>query len=443
MNAGRRVIVVSYYFPPAGGAGTQRAAKLCKYLGGFGWTPSVICDQPKAQGLATPSLDAQMAAADLPEGLRVEHVSGETPGAWVREALERLQAMAREGPIDAVLITMSPFWLSELLPRAMSVAPTVVDLRDPWAFDGVPTYRDWFEWRGDLHRMRATLGRASAVVMNTPEARATVLGAFPELDGARVHAIPNGFDPADFEEAAEPSDVPEASFRLVHTGTFLTKQVARPRNIKEAVRRVVRYRPEPIVPMGRSIGPVLGALELIRRETPAALDGFRFVHVGALDEATKSWIERSPARDVVVTRGYVPHAESVGWLLAADALFLHLHGVRGRHRARIVPGKTYEYLASGRPVLAALPAGDARDLAAARERCALADPCDPGSIARALRTLMERRGAGAVAPNADEGLAPYRREAIAGRMAGVLDSVAFDESAGGSPAQAGAGAGVP
>lgn len=424
MIASRRVIIVSYYFPPAGGAGTQRAAKLCKYLARFGWTPSVICHRPKTDGLSTPALDASMAEADLPPELRVEHVSGQTPGEWLRGAGERLQTMSRETPVDAVLITMSPFWLSGLLADALAIAPTVLDLRDPWAFDGVPTYRHWFEWRQDRQRMRAALRQASAVVMNTPEARASVLRSFSELDDSKVYAIPNGFDPDDFAHAERPQEVPDAAFRLVHTGTFLTKQVSRPGNLKEGVRRILRYRPEPIRPRGRSVGPLLAAMEQIRRETPGALHDFRFVHIGALDEATKAWVDRSSVHDMVVTRGYVPHAESVGWLLSADALFLHLHGVRGSHRARIVPGKTYEYLASGRPVLAALPPGDARDLAAARERCVLADPCDPASIARALRELIDRRGAGAIDLNSDEALAGYTRESIAEQMGHVLNQAA-------------------
>lgn len=424
--SGVRVAIVAYYFPPVGGAGTQRASKLCRYLPEFGWTPTVVCCAPSTDNtehrLAARHLDQGMASSDLPPDLDVLRINATDAGTWVDRASEHLDSLINEDSIDAILVTMSPFWLAPIVERFGSKLPVVADLRDPWALDGVPKYRHWFQWKRDLKTMGRTLGAATHVVMNTPEARAATLRAFDHLDANRVHAIPNGFDRADFEQAI-PAPRPEgARFTLVHTGTFLTYQALPPAGLKARVKQRVNYRPEPIRPIGRAVGPVLEAIDLVRREKPALMEGFRFVHVGNLDDATKAWIDASPSRDLVDSIGYLSHNESVGQLLSADALFLHLHGLPPGHRARIVPGKTYEYLASGRPILGALPEGDARDLLAERDRCLLADPCDPASIARALETLIEQGSELAQPVLADPDLEPYDRRQIAQRMAGVLDA---------------------
>jgi hypothetical protein len=82
--------------------------------------------------------------------------------------------------------------------------------------------------------------------------------------------------------------------------------------------------------------------------------------VGRLTESDR----RAIASDAVHARGYLPHSECLDVVRSADLLFLPMHNLAPGHRARIVPGKTYEYLASGRPILAAVPDGDARDLLA-------------------------------------------------------------------------------
>src|SRR5690606_8275093 len=67
-----------------------------------------------------------------------------------------------------------------------------------------------------------------------------------------------------------------------------------------------------------------------------------------------------------------------------DALFVPLFGLPAGHRSRIVPSKTYEYLASGRPILGTLPEGDARELVERSGRGVCANPCDDAAIADAL-----------------------------------------------------------
>jgi glycosyltransferase involved in cell wall biosynthesis len=98
-------------------------------------------------------------------------------------------------------------------------------------------------------------------------------------------------------------------------------------------------------------------------------------------------------------------------------LFLPMHGIPPNKRARIVPGKTYEYLASGRPILAAVPPGDARDFLLASGHTAVADPSDVPAIADAIRFIATGEVAfTARSPSIDE----FERRELAKVLAGIL-----------------------
>ena len=90
-------------------------------------------------------------------------------------------------------------------------------------------------------------------------------------------------------------------------------------------------------------------------------------------------------------------------------------------RATIVPGKTYEYLASRRPILAAVPDGDARDLLAQVPAALLTRPADVGGMADAISAEMQRKEALPEAPA--ELLAAFERPRLTARLADVFDDV--------------------
>jgi glycosyltransferase involved in cell wall biosynthesis len=92
-----------------------------------------------------------------------------------------------------------------------------------------------------------------------------------------------------------------------------------------------------------------------------------------------------------VLHGYLPHRGSVELLRSADLLFLPMQNLPRGRRATIVPGKTYEYLASGRPVLAAVPEGDARDLVSATAAAWACVPDDVDGMAAILRRELLRK----------------------------------------------------
>jgi glycosyltransferase involved in cell wall biosynthesis len=278
--------------------------------------------------------------------------------------------------IDLVYASLSPY-SSAVVARQVAGAlhkPWVADLRDPWALDEMTVYPTGLHRRLELERMKNVLGAAKAVVMNTPEAARRVITSMPEFAGTTVVSIPNGWESADFT-GPEPRRL-DGAFRIVHTGNLHTDlgQVLRRRG---AGRQLLGGAVRGVDALSRSHVYLLEALALVRERAPRIASHIELHLAGVLSDS-----DRSVTASNVHAHGYLPHAESVDLIRSADLLFLPMHDLPRGTNATIVPGKTYEYLASGRPLLAAVPEGDARNLlSAAPETAAVCWPTDAAEMA--------------------------------------------------------------
>ncbi|MGE3174728.1 MAG: glycosyltransferase family 4 protein [Planctomycetota bacterium] len=422
-----RVLLFAYYFPPDGGAGTQRPASFARHLPAHGVDCTVVTRTPPPQRNFFEPPDEGL-LTQLRDRSRIVRTasSGDDFDGWLREVHATGDRAIRGHRPDVLLVTMSPFRLWPVVEALASAhgLPVVADLRDPWALDGVLTFRTWWHWRAEFARMRAMLRRADGVVANTPECRRLFLEAAPRRAADRIAVIPNGWDAEDFAPPA-PRVEPGDQLRLVFTGSFLCAPLYERDSLPGRLRRALRHRAEPIVASGRTPVHLLQALRLLRERGSAAAAAVRFVSVGQTDPWLERCVAESGVQDRVELTGYQPHAATVAAMRTADALFLTLHGLPPGHRSRIVPGKTYEYLATGRPILGALPAGDARELVDASGRGFCADPTDAGDLAQALERLHARwrQGEFAAAQTMPR-LAEYERAHLAGRLAAFLSRVA-------------------
>jgi glycosyltransferase involved in cell wall biosynthesis len=109
---------------------------------------------------------------------------------------------------------------------------------------------------------------------------------------------------------------------------------------------------------------------------------------------------------------------------AADLLFLPMHDLPEGARATVVPGKTYEYMASGQPILAAVPEGDAHDLLSTAGTAFLCRPKDVDQMAAAIVEAYERSRSGAPLPAPPaELLRRYEYRRLARELASVFDQL--------------------
>jgi glycosyltransferase involved in cell wall biosynthesis len=432
----RRVLVISYHFPPIGGAGAQRPAKLVRRLHELGWESTVVTGPAAVAGRWTP-LDDEL-LSELPEGTRVLRVPGPEPApnvagwrhraerwlginAWRRWWIDGVVAAARSAePVDLVYAWMAPFesaTAAETIARSRGV-PWVGDLGDPWALDEMWISATRLHARLARVEMRRRLGKADALVLSTREAATQMRAHVPELAGKPVVAIPNGFDADDFAAQVPPRR--DGAFRIVHTGYLHTALGLRLRR-HPRLRRLLGGAVRGLDVLPRSHVFLLQAIDRLLEDEPE-LEGTIEVHLaGVLAPADRAVAERSP---VVRLHGYLSHAESLRLLRTADLLFLPMQDLPSGRRARIVPGKTYEYLASERPILAAVPDGDARDILRAAGNADLCRPKDVDAMTAALRAAIDRFRSQTPAPAPDpEVVARFEYGYLARELADVFERV--------------------
>jgi hypothetical protein len=431
----RSVLFLAPYFPPIGGAGVRRNVQLVRRLPGLGYRPIVVTG-PGAPDYRWTPLDA---AVDDIGTVTVRRLSGPEPSHGVRwegraERWLRLPtrwqrwwssnaldvAASLEGEVDLVHASLRPYSAAR---AAVAVArrlhrPLVMDLEDPWALDEMMVYPTKVHRRLELRAMASALAGADAVVLNTKEAAARTLESFPELRGRLVRAVPNAFEPDEFE--GPPPARSDGRFRIVHTGSLHTEEGIRHRSASR-LRRALAGKVDGVDFLPRSHVFLVEALERVLGRRPELREVVELHFAGVLTADDQQRLERLPYAKVL---GFLPHAESIELVRSADLLFLPMHDLPLGRRATIVPHKTYEYVASGRPILAAVPDGDARDLLVASGTARLARPSDSEAMASLLEDEIQRweNGVGASPLRSDvvEGVAAPR---LARDIAAVFDEL--------------------
>jgi glycosyltransferase involved in cell wall biosynthesis len=313
---------------------------------------------------------------------------------------------------------MSPFESGEAAAKLAGKLqkPWVADLRDPWALDEMAVYPTALHRHLELRRMRRVLGSASAIVMNTPEAEIRVRTRLPELSERLAPAIPNGFDQADFDAPLDRPRIPR--FRIVHAG-YLHTELGLQHRSTARIRRLLGGELVEVDILTRSHLYLINAIHQLAEEDPGLTSAVEVVLAGVLT-ASDTAVANGRVRAV----GFLTHSETVQLMRTADLLFLPLHNVPPGYRAGIVPGKLYEYLASGRPILAAVPDGDARDILVEAGNAFICRPDDSAAMKTAIRGEIERWHARQPAtPPRPEVVARYERRRLTRALAAVFDEV--------------------
>jgi glycosyltransferase involved in cell wall biosynthesis len=426
MSTRRRLLVMAYYFPPYGGGFSIRIGKFVKYLSRLGWDATVISvdpgsyspdvavtgaeETPAAEVHRAPSLERLLPvpahAAPPAEGSappprpgvlqRLKHfvLLPDRQVLWTPYALRLARRLHREQPFHAALATappMSTVPAAAVLRRLLGV-PTVLDLRDDWTgtatFSALPPGRQ----RVERAMERSTLRRVDHVLVPTRPSHARLLEEFG-LPADRVSFVPNGFDPEDFAPAGGGPRAPLRPGRaaLVHLGTLTDR---------------------------RSPTTLLAALRRLAQTDPGAAARLWFLQVGAVDPAFGRALEPLLAQGQAELRPAVPHAQALEVMRAADVLVL----IPNQATATAIPGKTYEYLACGRPVLALVEPGATRDLLREMGVRWILDVRDVDAITETLRGIAADAARGLdTAPVDPAALARYDRREHARQLAEILD----------------------
>ena len=439
-----RVLLLARHFPPIGGAGVQRTIGVLRHLRAYGYEPIVVTgpggredrwNPADPELLGSVATDVEVHRLQGPEppsrtGWRARGARwAELPAPWVSWWVDGATRLGEQVAGDAQLILASliPYETSAVaatLSHRLGI-PWVADLEDPWAFDEMRVHPTLVHRKFDLYRMRRGLGSAAAIVMNSYEAADRVHRRMPELCDRPVLAIPTGFDPADFEpgDAGAAPNLDDTAFKIVHTGSMHT-QLGLAHRRTRTLRRVLGGTSVDVDILTRSHVYLVQAIDRVLDRRPDLRGRLQLHLAGTFTAADRAVIER---RSFVTTHGHLSHDSTLALMRAADLLFLPLYDLPAGQRAGLIPYKTYEYLAARRPVLGAVPEGDARDFLAAFDRASV---CCPSDVAGMAAAIEERIALAATAPReSDNDIAALRgleRAGFMAQLAGVLDGVVAD-----------------
>jgi hypothetical protein len=430
-----QVLVLARHFPPIGGAGVHRTVGSVRYLPEHGLDPVVVTGpgahrdrwEPRDEGLLSRvpgSVPVHRIPGPEPAGggSRLDALR-QVPPPWVRSWVEEAARLGVDvgGGAHVVLASCLPYETAFAGARVAAElgVPWVADLEDPWALDEMRLHPTGLHRRVELRRMRRALATASAVVMAAPEAAERVRRAMPELAGRVVTGIPIGFERDDFT-AGPGAPTGDGVFRIVHTGSMHT-DFGRHLRATRRRRRLLGGTFAGLDILPRSHVFLVEAIEALLQADPS-LRGRVELHLAG--ELTPGDREVADRHDFVRTPGLLPHEQTVALMRSADLLFLPMHDLPTGARAGLIPYKTYEYLGAQRPILAAVPDGDVRDMLAPIEHVTLVRPADVAGMTSALRALVARGRVETVRDGLDsEHLAPLERRQCVARIAAVLEQV--------------------
>jgi glycosyltransferase involved in cell wall biosynthesis len=421
-------LLVAYFFPPNWTGGVLRTVKFVKYLAELGWKSTVIAPD---WGRVVKRVDDVGFDASLPPDTEVIHagIAGDDDWLWkmlhqvpkfwrvepaLREAFQYPDRFARWGK-DALPKAREALTLTEhhvvystsppitshhvalRLKRELGL-PWVADFRDPFT-DNVLAYGTPPNWRRRIDRRleHQIYREADRIVANT-ETNRTVLVEKHQVTPGKVVTITNGYDEAEFAET--PGRPPSDRFRITYCGSFYSTY--NPTAFLAALKRFLARKSD------------------ARLTLTLAGDACRWARENIHDTELLSVLE---------LLGHIPHRE-VCRLLTSSHLLLHTYPPGIPYS---VPGKLYEYLRSGSPIVAICdrPSEVATLLErTGRGRAFRADELD--ALTEYLVATYEQwatQGDLSPARPPDETIRPYDRAVLTKRLADIFETVAEEAEA--------------
>ncbi|MBP9080087.1 MAG: glycosyltransferase [Flavobacteriales bacterium] len=361
----KRVLIITYYWPPNGGAGVYRWLKLSKLLPGHGWHP-VICTPENPEVIADdPGLlkdvrsDIEVVKRPITEPFNVyKRFTGRStkekvqvgflnekkqggwkedfalwvrsnffiPDArvwWVRPSVKFLKEYLKQHPVDAIITTGPPHSMHLIglgLKRALGVK-WIADFRDPWTDIDFYAQLKLTRWADARHkRLEGEVLREADRVLCVSWHWAADL---EKLGAKHVEVITNGYDPDDLPTPPEPVD---EAFSLVHIGSLSPS-----RNAPELWK----------------------ALKMLCDEDPAFAAKFKLRFVGPVDHTIAESVAEAGLGAHLERTGRVTHEEAMRHMQRARALLLLVNDTP--NLMGILPGKLFEYVSTGKPILGVGP----------------------------------------------------------------------------------------
>jgi len=433
----KRVLIITYYWPPSGGSGVQRWLKMSKYLPEYGWQPVIYTAKDAEYPVEDPSLEqdvsheAEVIRRPITEpynfykkflGMKKEqkvkagfiddtgHKQGWKerlsiwirgnffiPDArcwWVKPSVRYLRQYLKEHPVDAIVSTGPPHSMHLIamqLKEALGI-PWIADFRDPW------TEIDYYcklrlTRRADRkhHRLeREVLTKADKVVTVSPDwaERLEKLGA------PKAEVVYNGFDESDVINTSE-ATVPD-KFILTYLGVLF--KVRNPECLWQA--------------LGELVAEEVGFAKQLQVKI-----------IGQVDKDVNLSIAHHGMKDHVILSPYIPHDQVAEALHQSSVLLLPLMPDTETDTLGLIPAKLFEYMVSGRPILCIGPTdGDTAKILNETQAGMTVGFEDKDKMKTVVKSLYQQFLETGLPPLRNKSILKYSRKTLAGEYVTIIDS---------------------
>ncbi len=426
----KKVAIISYNFPPVGGAGVQRPVKFVKYLREFGWEPVVL-------SVANPSVPVrdESLLKDIPDDVKVYSATTLEPSYSVKKSLSRkengffsnilslfkqyvaqlllpdvqilwwpglilklVKIIAKEKP-DVLFVSAPPF--SSFVP-VVAIAnvygiPCVLDYRDEWLF----TRNNWensiktsFAKKLDHILEGYVLKKCFKYVAANQSYINSIMNKYTAISACKGAVVTNGYDDDDFEKI---TNIPNNKDKIIITYIGTLWKATSLRNFIVALNFFYE---------NKNISNKLPDL---------CINIF-----GRIVEEEKKYIDQCDKKPIINVYGYIDHEKIINEACNSDVLLLTLSDLPGAEK--IITGKIFEYMATGKHILALLPEGETKSILLDNyNNATVVGPNECDKICSALEYICMNIDNIRYVKNKD--VSQFSRKKLTKKLADIFDSV--------------------
>jgi len=426
----KKVLIITYYWPPAGGPGVQRWLKFVKYLPGYGIEPVVYIPENPTYPLIDKGLLEEVNAdttiikhkivepyawaSAFSKGNTKKISSGIIPAQkkqsllqrmmlwvrgnlfipdarvlWVKPSIAYLSAYIKENNIDTVITTGPPHSLHLIglgLKKQLGIK-WLADFRDPWTTIGYHKQLKLSVSSAKKHKdlEHEVLNTADTILVTSP----TTKKEFEALTNKPIAVITNGYDVE--KVIKQPLD---EKFTVAHIGSFLSER--NPKILWQALAELIA-------------------------ENAGFKVSFELKLIGAVSREVLDAIDANELSGYVNNLGYVSHDEAIAAQRKSQVLLLV--EIDSEETKCIIPGKLFEYMVSERPIVAIGPEGaDFSGIIQATNTGVFVTYTEKDRLKKAILTYFEQYQQGSLQSH-PIGLQQYSRKNLTGQLADLLKSL--------------------
>lgn len=387
----KKVLVITYDFPPLGKGSVLRPLKFSKYLLRNEWEPVILTSTPKtyyfrdeyllgeAGKLGLKIFRTHDGKNNLLTGRKLKDLPNEASrirarnlsryrklpdenSSWISKAVKLGSEIIETNKIE-ILYATGPSFTALIAAGELKEKykiPLVIDYQDSWLHSSESYFPMGYHRLRNMKMEQEVLKVSDEVITTNRRIKEYLIEEYDYLKHEDINIINHGYDEEDFKKAADTQLPEKPKMRFSCAGSFF--DLVTPRYFFEALNLVFEKRPD-----------LRGKIELCI--------------IGGLSKENLKLIQKSNVSDAVLNPGYLNHFDAIKYLLASDVLWFTVG--KGTGEEVVSPVRLAEYFGSRKPILAAVPDGAAKQLLKDYDAVRICQPDEPAEIAALIIEYYE------------------------------------------------------